>query len=59
MVLNNPKRSSSVATPDGDEAGRGPPGKERPEPLRALHVILDQVVADAAKEVDLQTGNSR
>jgi hypothetical protein len=42
---------------DGDEAGRGPPGKKRPEPLRALHVVLDQVVANATEKVVLQAGD--
>jgi hypothetical protein len=44
---------------DLDELCGRPWGQERAEPLRAFHVVLDEIIADAAEQVDLQPGNGR
>ena len=46
---------------DGAEANRriGPRRQHRPEPFRSLDMVLDQVIANAAKDVDLKARDKR
>ena len=44
---------------DRDEARRSPVCQERTEALRALEVVLDQIISDATKQVDLQARDRR
>ena len=44
---------------DIDEAAAFPARQQRPKPVRAFHVVLDQIVAQPPEEIDLQAPDQR